>query len=50
MFARSWEIADKNRFHSFQSTRYSLNQAVLQRNQNQVLLQKEYAANSQWKH
>lgn len=50
MFARSWEISVKSRFQSLQSTRYSLNQAVLQRNQNQVLLQKEYAANSQWNH
>lgn len=48
--ARSRETSVKNRFHSLQSTQYSLKQTVLQRNQKQVLLRKEYAANSQWKH
>lgn len=50
VFTRSWVTSVKTRFRSPQSTQYSLNQTVIQRNQKQVLLRKEYAAKSQWKH
>lgn len=47
VFFRSWETSVKTRFCSPQSTRYSLNQTVLQRT---GLVTEIYAASSQWKH